>query len=48
MDLQKKLSKKINQIHPSPIRKIVTKAEAAKKKGIKISDFSVGRSGPGL
>ncbi len=38
-----RLSKKLDNIQPSPIRKIVSKAQAAKKQGIPLIDLSLGR-----
>jgi len=43
MGPQPRLSLKAKQIQPSPIRKILAKAQAAKRQGLHITDLSVGR-----
>ena len=43
MGPQPRLSLKAKQIQPSPIRKILSKAQAAKRQGLHITDLSVGR-----
>lgn len=37
------LSKKANRLYPSPIRKILSKTQAARRKGLHITDLSLGR-----